>query len=115
MHAAFADDAVQIVKQTVKTTSSFLRMNAPVRALIGLLRFALAPGMHAEHHRRHCSTPTAVGPRPAAPWGRASSPGEPPALGIKNSIVKLGQFRRKSVPHGCVMGALMHEGRSLGW
>jgi len=45
MHAAFADEAMQIVKQTVKRRSSLLGMNAPVRALIGLLHFALAPGM----------------------------------------------------------------------
>jgi hypothetical protein len=57
MHAALADDAVQIVKQTIKSRPSLLGMNAPVRLLSGLLHFALAPGMNAQHHRRHCSTP----------------------------------------------------------
>src|SRR5262249_58957611 len=98
MHAAFAADAVQIVKQTIKRRPSLLGMNAPVRALIGLLHFALAPEMHAEHHRRHCSTPTAVGPRPAAPWGRASSPGEPPALRIKNSTCSSDSFAENRCP-----------------
>jgi hypothetical protein len=56
MHAAFTDDAVKIVKQIVKRSSSFLGMNAPVRALIGLLHVTLSPGMHAEHHPRHPST-----------------------------------------------------------
>jgi hypothetical protein len=53
MHAALADEAVQIVKQTIKSRPSLLGMNAPVRPLSGLLHFALAPGMNAQHHRRH--------------------------------------------------------------
>jgi hypothetical protein len=50
MHAALADDAVQIVKQTVKRRPSFLGMNAPVRALIGLLHFT-----PSRHERRTSS------------------------------------------------------------
>jgi hypothetical protein len=83
MHAAFADDAVQIVKQTVKRRSSFLGMNAPVRPLSGRLHVALAPGMNAD-----VIGDIAVKPwtrRPATPWARAASRGEPPALRVKNS------------------------------
>jgi hypothetical protein len=72
MHAAFADDAVQIVKQTVKRRSSFLGMNAPVRPLSGLLHFALAPGMNAERHRRHRSK--AVDPATGNSLGAGSQP-----------------------------------------
>jgi hypothetical protein len=72
MHAAFADDAVQIVKQTVKRRSSFLGMNAPVRPLSGRLHVALAPGMNAERHRRHRSK--AVDPATGNSLGAASQP-----------------------------------------
>jgi hypothetical protein len=83
MHAAFADDAVQIVKQSVKRRPSLLGMNAPVRALIGLLHFTLPPGMNAERHRRHRSK--AVDAVTGNSLGRAASPDKPPALRIKNS------------------------------
>jgi hypothetical protein len=78
MHAAFADDAVQIVKQTIKSRPSLLGMNAPVRPLSGLLHFALAPGMNAERHLRHRSK--AVDPATGSSLGasiklrRASGP-----------------------------------------
>jgi hypothetical protein len=82
MHAALADDAVQIVKQTVKRRPSFLGMNAPVRALIGLLHVALAPGMHAEHHRGHPSTAMGRGRQLV---GAGSQPRRTSGLRIKNS------------------------------
>src|SRR5215813_10005466 len=53
---------------------------------------ALADWTAARHtpsrHARRTSSTTSQhrhGPRPAAPWARVSSPGEPPALRIKNS------------------------------
>jgi len=79
MHAAFAADAVQIVKQTVKT-SSFLGMNAPVRSLIGLLHVTLPPGMNADYHPRHRNK--AVGPATGNSLGAGGQPRR--ASGLKN-------------------------------
>src|SRR5262245_41751873 len=94
MHAAFADDAVQIVKETVNRRPSLLGMNAPVRALIGLLHFALTTGMKQNILHDIPAPPWA---RDREPLGRTGSqPRQAPALRIKDSTSRLAGFARKS-------------------
>src|SRR5262245_4681617 len=101
MHAAFADDAIEMVKQIVKRIPSFLGMNVAIRlADWSTALHAGSPALHLEHHPRHRGA--AVGPRPATPSARTAGPRASPTLSVENSTSRLASFARKSAaPRMC--------------